>query len=305
MSIVAEYATELHKKEPKIILQGNTPYTMPHKNNIEKLKNIEAAIFDIYGTIINYCPTISRLKDEKNEYQLNVFLKTAQEFGFTKTLKKIDNTLPPNITLANFYTGLLLMLSERGEVNKKKFYEPQVFEIWNLILSILCRNGYEIGKYIIGEREDFAKCIAYFFHFYSFGRSSIFENCANRLFELKRKGVKLGLLANTQFYTTMELSLYLREDEVCDDYKDLFDNDLCFFSYDFKMTKQSGVLHQKLFDTLYDLQILPQNTLFVSQNIEDLVQANELGFKTALFGENKLQNNNFIPDVSFKNYSVL
>jgi len=71
------------------------------------------------------------------------------------------------------------------------------------------------------------------------------------------------------------------------------------------MTKQSGVLHRKLFEALYDLQILPQNTLFVSQNISDLITAKESGLKTALFGKNKPHKNDFVPDISFENYRDL
>jgi len=305
VSIVAEYAAQLHKKEPKTSAQSTPSYKNTCETGGKKLENINAVVFDVYSTIINYCPAVFGSEDEKNEYQSNVFLKTAQEFGFTDILIKIDETLPPQTTLANFYAGLLLMLKQRDEENGKKFSEPQVFDVWSVILSILVRNGYEIDKYRIGDHTEFAKCVAYFFHFYSFGRSSLFENCASTLFEMKNRGIKLGLLANTQFYTTMELSLYLREDGICDDYKDLFDNDLCFFSYDLKMTKQSGVLHRKLFDTLYDLQILPQNTLMVSSNKSDLITAKEAGLKTALFGENKSQDKDFVSDISFENYRDL
>jgi hypothetical protein len=276
MSRVAEYAAEIHRREAKISSQESV-FSLEEN----KTREIKAAIFDIYGTIINFCPINFKTDEEKRNYQLGVFLKTANEFGFLPILKKIDNSALPQVTLANFYSGLLLMLSERDEKNGKKFAEPQVFEIWNIILSILARNGYEIDKYCIGSRDEFAKCIAYFFHFHSFGRSCLFENCGEILFGLKNKGIKLGLLANTQFYTTIELSLYLREDGICDDYQDLFDNDLCFFSYDFKMAKQSGVLHRKLFDTLYDLQILPRDTLFVSAVEQDLRYAEEIGLKSS------------------------
>ena len=302
MSIVAEYAAQLHKKTPKTNIRNTAISNFLPK---EKIENINAAIFDIYGTIINFSPIEFANEEQKKEYQLNVFLKTAQEFGFVEILKKIDGNTPVQITLANFYGGLLLTLQRRDEENGKKFAEPQIFDAWNLILSILINNGYEIDKYRIGSRDEFAKCISYFFHFHSFGRSSLFENCAKSLMELKNRGIKLGLLANTQFYTTIELSLYFREDEISDDYLDLFDNDLCFFSYDLRMTKQSGVLHRKLFDALYDLQILPQNALFVSKNERDLAWANEAGLKTALFSQSLQQKKDFIPHILFGNYYFL
>jgi len=259
MSIVAEYAAKLHEKEPKTCLRSGDFADTQAK----KLEGVQAVIFDIYSALINFRPLAFASAEEEKEYQAGVFLRTANEFGFTKILEKIDETAKPQTTLANFYAGLLFMLKQRGEEGGKKFSEPQVFEVWNIILAILARNGYEIDKYIIGTREEFAKCVAYYFHFYSFGRSSLFENCGQSLRELKNRGIKLGILSNTQFYTTIELSLYLREDGICDDYTDLFDKDLCFFSFDFRMSKQSGVLHRKLFDTLYDLRILPENALYV------------------------------------------
>jgi len=302
MSIVAEYAALLHKKTPKTTPSGVAchPFT-----NEGELKNIQAVIFDIYGTLINYSP-IKLEEKQKKDYQTEVFYKTAVEFGFLETLKKIDPKIPPEITLANFYSGLLLMISEQAAKNGKQFFEPKVDDVWNLILAILTRNGYEIEKYQIGDRNEFAKCIAYFFHFYSFGRSSLFENAGTTLFEMKNQGIRLGLLANTQFYTTIELSLFLREDEICEDYLDLFQKELCLFSWDYEVSKQSGVLTRKLFDTLYDFDILPTNTLFVSKNLSELQQMNEIGLKTALFcNDTPQQSQDFAPDISFANYSEL
>jgi FMN phosphatase YigB (HAD superfamily) len=276
MSIVAEYAALLHKKTPK----NNVKCEM-WSVKFPELQNIEAIIVDIYGTLINYSP-LKLDENQKKVYQLEIFYKTAFEFGFLETLKKIDPQTAPEKTLANFYSGLLIMLSEQAGKDGKKFFEPKVDDVWNLILSILLRNGYEIDKYQIGNRNEFAKCIAYFFHFFSFGRSSLFENCGKTLLELKNKGINLGLLANTQFYTTIELSLLLREDGICDDYLDLFDDDFCFFSFDFEMSKQSGVMTRKLFDTLYDYNILPENSLFVSANSQELQKMDEIGLKTAL-----------------------
>jgi phosphoglycolate phosphatase-like HAD superfamily hydrolase len=71
------------------------------------------------------------------------------------------------------------------------------------------------------------------------------------------------------------------------------------------MSKLSGVLHQKLFDMLYDLQILPQDTLFVSRSEADLVWADKIGLKTAQFLTDKRQKQNFIPHISFGNYYIL
>lgn len=302
MSIVAEYAALLHKKiSPNKTAQIKS--SAFHLNN--KDLTISAVIFDVYGTLINYSP-LKLDENQKKDYQREVFYKTAVEFGFLETLEKIDPQTSPETTLANFYSGLLVMICEQAKKNGKDFFEPSVDDVWNLILAILTRNGYEIDKYQIGSREDFAKCIAYFFHFFSFGRSSLFENCGAALFEMKNKGIELGILANTQFYTTIELSLFLREDKICDDYLDLFQKDLCLFSWDFELSKQSGVLTRKLFDSLYDFDILPQNTLFVSHNLQDLKQMSEIGLKTALFNNGETaQSNDFTPDISFGNYSEL
>ena len=277
MSIAAEYAAALHKKEAKNH-SHNTAFTCDL--SAKKLDSVKVAIFDIYGTLINFCPVKLANDDEKKEYQANVFLKTAEEFGFIETLKKIDPATPPQTTLANFYGGLLLMLQERDEKNGKNFSEPQVADVWNLILAMLARNGYDCAQYGIEDRDDFAKCIAYFFHFHSFGRTALYKNLGKTLIDLKNKGIKLGLLANTQFFTTFELSLLLREDGISDDYLDIFDDDLCFFSYDFNMSKQSRILHQKLFDTIYDLKILPKEALFISANKWDLDYAEEIGMQT-------------------------
>lgn len=281
MSFFAEYAAILHQNTPQKnenLYGSNSKFRF----NLSALiaQKPKFVIFDIYDTLINFRPQIFKSEDEKAGYQRDVFLKTAKEFGLIETLEKIDPNTSAQTTLANFYGGLLIMLDEKDKKNGRNFAEPQVNDVWNLIISMAARNGYDPSCYGIKNRDDLAKCMAYFFHFFSFGRTSLFGGLKEVFDELKSKEIPMGLLSNTQFYTSVELSLLLREAQVCDDYLDIFDDEFCFFSYDFKMSKQSRVLHQKLFDRLYDIDILPKDVCVVSANAWDLDYAEQIGMRT-------------------------
>lgn len=309
MSIVAEFATALKNSEPKTTISTN-PITYPAR--VEVLKGVRAVIFDIYGTLIHYWNDRFSHPDDKQAFLQTVFRKTADRFNFTDILIKIDPEKAPEETLANFYHGLILMKHEELQKRGKNYPEVEIEQIWNVILSILINNGYDFDTNAIGTREETARCIAYFYNYHALERG-FFEGVVDALATLKKQGMKLGIVSNAQFYTPLDLSFFIREQsDMFVDYLELFDSDLIFFSFEYSVAKPNPLLFRKLYDALYEIEVLPENTVFVGNDlIQDVKAAQEAGMKTALFTGHQGslflhgEEGSVVPDVAFDAFEKL
>ncbi len=310
MSVVADFANKLHSQNPVTPLASIADHYPARE---QKLYDIQAAIFDIYGTLINYWD--DSFSSENKESKLKqVFLNLSNHFEFRATLEKIDPTKPAEQTLFDFYHSLITLKHEEAIKGGKSFPEVVIEEVWDIIISILARNGYNPIKYQVGTRRDFAKSMAYYYNFFALQRG-FFGGVVPALKALKEKNIRLGILSNAQFYTPIDLTLFIRdnsEDKELVDYLELFDTDLCFFSYEYGVAKPNQLLYRRLFDALYEAEILPAQTIFIGNDLSlDVKSAEEVGLKTALFTGNV--NSTFkhdlegkiIPYLSFSDFNEL
>lgn len=309
MSIVAEFASELHETSPS---HSETLIPALYRGKTEKLRDIQIAIFDVYGTLINYWNDSFTDPDTKRIELLSSFRKTADRFGFTPILEKIDSQKCAEETLHDFYHGLIVMKHEQSIGEGKSFPEVKIEEVWDIILSILVRNGYDLEAHQLGKRSEFSRIIAYYYNFNSLKRG-FFDGVIPALKALKAQNIKLGILSNAQFYTPIDLSLFVRDqDEELVDYLELFEPELVFFSYENGVAKPNKMLYEKLFDALYELNALPSETVFIGNDlVADIQAATEIGMKTALFTGNRgstfmhdLENKVF-PDIVFSTFEEL
>ncbi len=310
MSIVAEFAASLHEQNP-VITEPCTPTT--YRAKTEKVRDVQVAIFDVYGTLINYWRDNFGDRDSKEIELKEAFRKTADQFGFTPILEKIDPSKAPEETLSDFYHGLIVMKHEQSIDSGKTFPEVRIEEIWGVVLSILKRNGYDLSGHLNGGSEiEFSKIVAYYYNFHSLKRG-FFDGVVPALKALKKSNVKLGIVSNAQFYTPIDLSLFLRDqDDELVDYLELFDADLIFFSYENGVAKPNKMLYEKLFDALYEIDVLPSETIFIGNDLSaDIKAADEIGMKTGFFtgniGSTFLHDldGKIIPDIVFSEFSQL
>ena len=310
MSLVAEFAQELQQKEAANQKSPSEPAEYPAR--LTKQHGVEAVIFDVYGTLVDYWSSRYEDTEEKQAYLLTIFKKTSDYFGFTETLVKIDPDTAPEVTLSNFYHGLILMKHEELQTRGKNYPEVQIEQIWNVILSLLGNNGFVFDTDTYESNEEGAKCIAYYYNFFALDRG-FFEGVVDALQQLKKSGMKLGIVSNAQFYTPIDLSLFIREQsEQLVDYLELFDIDLTFYSYEYGVAKPNKLLFTKLFDALKEFEILPENTIFVGNDlVQDIEIAQSLGMKTALFTGNSGslflhdKYGKVTPDIAFDSFSKL
>lgn len=311
MSDLAEYARELHESESKVFNEVFEPVEYPAKS--EKLYNIRAAICDVYGTLINYWKPGFSSKNERSETILQSFRSIIEKFGFREILSTLNNKESPEKTLSDFYNGLIALNHEKS--SKKGIMHPEVKieEIWGVIYAILKRNGYNYTGYCSCPESDLPRYLAYSYNFYSLGRS-LYPGISNALTSLKTSNIYLGIVSNAQFYTPIDITLLLR-DQSCgkyDDYSEIFEGDMTFYSYEYGVAKPDQLLFRKLFDVLYEYHILPEQTVFIGNDLEtDIQAAAEVGMKTAFFcGDRKSTfisslGGEVIPDITFTTWESL
>lgn len=311
LSIVAEFARELHEKESEVRYRSFTPTSIPYR--VEQLNEVQAVICDIYGTLVNYWCDDFADAEKKDHYLLRAFKKTADYFHFTPYFLKINPQEPPEKTLKDFYHGLIALNHEKNLKKGISFPEILIENIWETIIMMLERHGYQPPKPNLGERRDQAKCAAFYYHFYSLPRG-LYDGIYATLTHLSSNNILLGIVSNAQFYTPIDLTLFFRDqsNRQIDDYTELFHPDLLFYSYEQGVAKPNSSLFRKLYDSLYELQILPSQTVFIGNDLsQDIKPAQEAGMLTALFtGDDKStyqhdNNEEIIPDIIFDSWPDL
>lgn len=312
LSIVAEFARKLHEQRKQVSRREYNPCTYPSKR--EKLLDVKVVIFDVYGTLFDYWRDDWYSSEEsKMEHLLDSFRKTADFFGMSDTLAKMNPKDSPEQTLRDFYHGLIALNHEKALKKGRSFPEVRIEEIWLMIIMMLARHGYTTESLQLGEQRDVARCMAYFYNFHSLGRG-MYPGVVPALQALKENNLQLGILSNAQFYTPIDLTLYIRDQsgQRLDDSNELFDENLVVFSYESGVAKPNSILFRKLFDTLYELHVLPSQTVLVGNDlIQDIQPAQQAGMLTALWaGDDKTafmhdQQGTIIPDIVFTDWTHL
>lgn len=317
MSDLAEYASLLHEREPRVFDRVLKPRACHAK--FETLKGVRAVIFDVYGTLINYWRPGFESAHGREKTVLEAFAKLAVRFDMEETLVKMNPETAPGKTLSDFYHGLIALNHEKALGKNIEYPEIRVERIWSVIIMMLERNGYSkaLRRRTVGDRvfafadtADFARCLAYTYNFLSMG-CTLYPNVTQALRKLKEDNIVLGILSNAQFYTPIDLTLLFRDQSggKVEDFNELFDPDLTFFSYEYGVSKPDNLLFRKLFDALYEYHITPRQTVIAGNDLlSDITPAAALGMKTAFFcGDDAMAfqhglGSEVVPDIVFHNW---
>ncbi len=311
MSDIAEFARNLHVKEAKKYKRDLVPISYPSK--CEKIGDIRAVVCDVYGTLLNYWKPGFQNALSRSQSLLSAFKTVAERFGMTEALVSMNEAELPEKTLSDFYHGLLALKHEKMAQKGVLYPEVKIEEIWNIIIMLLKRKGYKPEEFIDASEKDMPRYLAFCYNFYSLGRD-LYDGVVDALSRLKENNIVLGVLSNAQFYTPIDLTLLVREQSngKYDDFNELFDPDLTFFSYEYGVAKPNQVLFRRLFDALYEFQILPSQTVLIGNDLLlDIEPAVEAGMKTAFFTGDidgafvHDLSGKVIPDISFQDWNQL
>jgi putative hydrolase of the HAD superfamily len=311
LSLVAEFARELHERHP--VKQHPPVIPLYHSALKEKLFDIRTVTFDVYGTLIDYWRPEFDSEERKQRSLSSAFRQTADFFQMTEKLSVINPQDAPENTLRDFYHGLIALQHEKSVKKGVAYPEVRIEEVWQIIVMMLQRHGYDPDRIGLGERSELSRCMAYYYHFNSLGRG-FFPGVVETLEALVGNNIKLGIVSNAQFYTPIDLTLFIRDQSNgrYDDYTELFDPTLVFFSYEYGAAKPNQMLLGKLFDSLYEHQILPSQAVFAGNDLSaDILPAKQAGMQTAFFiGDRRCAfgleaSDKVVPDITFADWGDL
>jgi putative hydrolase of the HAD superfamily len=310
LSDLAEIARELHEQsfggEDRLLEAVDCPSVG------EKLTDIRAVVFDVYGTLINYWRSDMERKEGLQSIFLEACGKVSDRFGFTDYLAAMNPEEAPAKTLYDLYCGLIALRRDRAQHPGISNPEIKIEEVWSTILLMLKRHGYR-AENLQGLSGDLPRQIAYTYNFFSLGRR-LYPGVTEALSALRKLSIDLGIVSNAQFYTPIDLTLLIRDQSGghYEDFNELFDPDFTLFSFEWGAAKPDPLLFRKLFDALYERRILPQQTVFVGNDLVlDIEPAAAAGMKTAFFsGDRKSaffhdREGEIVPDIAFSSFCDL
>jgi len=219
--------------------------------------HVKCLLFDVYGTLL-----ISGTGD------VGTAMQTIRDDGhFEQLLLEFNVTRPPDKVLDEFFAAIASQHS-RLKANGIDYPEVKIDDIWMQVLG--------------WRRRDKAQFFALAFELLVnpvYPMPGMLE-----LLEKVRKKCSLGIISNAQFYTPLLLERFFKASLE----KTGFIRDLLIFSYRTGYAKPSKHLFKLAEIHLEKHGITPSETLYVGNDmLNDILSAQKMGFKTALFAGDK------------------
>ena len=240
--------------------------------------------WSIYGTL-TAISTGDLLFEHPQKFIMDLALeKTVQEFKMWGSMSRKPGQ--PSEYMGQLYNKALTelrMVPSRGE----KFPEILAERIWENILKKLLQKDYKFDASFFGSLNEYVRKIAFFFHA-SLQGTACYDGAAVTLTQLHDRGIALGLVADAQCFTLVQLQrgLTVQDDDARVD--ELFKPDLRALSFEVGAKKPSERLFEKALAALESRGIAPSETLHIGSRIaQDVVPAKKLGMRTALFAGDK------------------
>ena len=274
---------------------------------------MRAVIFDVYGTLLHYWKPQFQTPRLREQALLAAMSATVTRFGFSEALRHMNPEEPPEKTLYDLYNVLIALEHEKAREKDIPFPEVRIERIWEVLIMMMRRHGYAPADPQWGKGIEIAQCAAYFYNYNALGRG-MYDGVVEALRTLAAGNIRCGIVSNGQFYTPIDLTLFIRDQSrgAFDDYRELFEEDFVVFSYVHRRAKPDHYLFEKLFEALYQHRILPSQALFAGNDlVADIKAAGDAGMKTALFCGDRTgaflheDDGGIVPDLCFSSYADL
>lgn len=221
----------------------------------------KAILFDVYGTLV--CPQVGDLDEQARLASgEDSFIQTAERFNFSKEIG------------IKWHNWFFEAISAEHQEQKEKGIVPaevQVDQIWT---QMIARAGGDPAvsdpRMVATYRELLANPV------------QPFSGAVEALWKLKKKGIRLGLASNSQFYTLPILgkALGIEPDE-------FFEAELTFLSFLLGFSKPSPYFFRLVRTRVLHLGLKPEEVLVVGNDCEnDCSPAKAHGLQALLFWGN-------------------
>lgn len=240
---------------------------------INKISDVRAVVFDIYGTLISSGVGDISLSSKSNSN--DALLYTLSNQGI-KVLSTSDSR--------HLYNLLLLSIEYFQRKRSKEgvcYPEVEIRQVWKYYLEKL------VTKKLINPPPADLDIEGLIIEYECrVNPTQPMPGLVNTLNELHQRGLKISIISNAQFYTPLLFDALigksLSELNIC--------TDCAIWSYILKEGKPSQRLYELSANHLFKIyQIDPKQVLYVGNDMRnDIWPAQSVGFKTALFAGDKL-----------------
>ena len=246
--------------------------------DLADLTGRRVVLWDVYGTLL-----ASRAVDLEGslkvpEAMLVSFEKTAEKFGF-------DNVVQAQWLRDRYLEGI-----ERVHRKKKAegFPSPEVKieEIWGEIISKLESLGYAAPV----EQRAFLPWTAALYYEIAFQQAVFYRGAVKVLLQLKKLGIRQGIVSNAQFYTPVLLEVFLSRDSGGRQVEltEIFDESLIVFSCRVGRSKPDPLIFADVLRELDREEIAREDIIYVGNDmLNDIHPAASQGLTTVLFAADR------------------
>ena len=231
---------------------------------LPKLDNIEAVLFDIYGTLV-----VSGTGD------ISIAQTVDKENELRSILEKAGIPVEGTARLLDRFYSLIQKDHAASKSKGARYPEVDILEIWTNFFGDL-----QVEKFITHMPEEEAlQTIAIQFEC-AVNPVWPMPGLEQLLRELKTKGIPTGIVSNAQFYTPLMLENFT--DQSLGDLG--FREELCVWSYRERLGKPSVELFEKIKIELSKYPIATANAIYVGNDmLNDIWAADQVGLRTCLF----------------------
>ena len=221
----------------------------------------KVVLFDIYGTLV--CPLVGDLEDQARLVSgEDSFVATAERFGFSRDVG------------IKWHQWFFEAIAREHEEMMKKGVVPAEVQVDRIWASMLFRVGgnpsIAQARMAAAYREMLANPVR------------PFSGATEALQKFKKRGMRLGIVSNSQFYTMPILGLTLGIDP-----EEFFEPELTFLSFRLGFAKPSPYFFRLVRTTLYQVGLAAEEVLVVGNDCEnDILAAQAHGLRALLFHGN-------------------
>jgi FMN phosphatase YigB (HAD superfamily) len=252
--------------------------------SVTPLDGIKAVTFNVYGTLLAIS-TGQLLFEHPTKFIMDLALeKTVQEYKMWGSMSRKPGQ--PSEYMGQLYSKSLLelrMVPTRGE----KHPEIVAERIWEKIVKMLLQKDYQFDAGFFGSLNEYSRKIAFFFHA-SLQGTACYDSAAGLLKRLHDREITVGLIADAQSFTLVQLQRGLAAQDAAARVDDWVAKDLRILSFEVGAKKPSERLFKQALTAIEEKGLKPHQVLHVGSSIaHDIMPAKKLGLHTALFAGDK------------------
>jgi FMN phosphatase YigB (HAD superfamily) len=278
MPLTLEKYAELldDRGEPKPLGPQPIPFSNA-KAHLKPLRDVRCVIWSGYGTLLLITGGELFLLNPDPVMRKIALDKTIREFKMWQSM-----TRKPGEP-SEYLQTVLQQVADRITATRLGNADAvlRVEDMWLGVLRRLVQKEYTYDQGFYGDQVEYCRKISYYYVRASQGVSAFPGECA-ALRQLAARHT-LGIHANGQCVTSVQLLRLLAEQNKLESLADVFDSRLCFWSHAIGSKKETERGFQPLVAALAERGWAPRQVLYVGSDADrDIIPAKKRGFATAL-----------------------